>query len=165
MLVRLGLGEGGRLTATGLLIEADDGELTASALRLPLAGIVEEFAAAASKPTTYKRLYAELIGHPEFARDRGWQGWRPEASGDLLAGLAVDFLDVQTRADQVPVARPGRRGHSDEHYRRIARAYTMAKRKYPKAPIRKLMQATGKPEATVHRWIRIARERGFLKDD
>jgi hypothetical protein len=162
VLIRLGVGDDGRLIATGILIEAA-GELTTRALRLPLAGIVAEFAAVQSKPATHKRLIAELRGRTDLDEDPRWRDWQPDSPNDLLAGLAADFVDVAARTRPAQRARPGRHGHPDEHYRRIARAYLIAKRKYPKNPIRKLMEATGAPEATVHRWIKTAREKGFIK--
>jgi hypothetical protein len=163
LLIRLGVGGDGRLIATGLLIESD-GELTTRALRLPLAGIVAEFAAVQSKPATHKRLLAELWGRTDLEKDERWRDYKPEAPADLLAGLAADFVDVAARTDPPQRARPGRRGHPDEHFERIARAYLIAKRNYPKDPIRKLVKATGASEATVHRWLKTARDKGILKD-
>lgn len=167
--IRLGLGDDGRLVATGLLIEAN-GELTTRELRLPLARIVSLFAAATEKPATYKRLVAER-DHPgrDFDKDPRWRDWTPDTA---KGAFATDFVPVPWEGPrpEVQTSRPGRRGHPDEHYRKIARAYTIAKRKYPKNPVQKLMEATGtpghpRPEATVHRWIREARKRGFLKED
>lgn len=163
VLIRLGIGGDERLIATGLIIEAD-GELATRATRIPLAAIVTEFAAAASKPATYKRLYAEMAGHPEFAEDKSklWRDWKPEAEEGFLPGLGADFLDVDTRQRVIPRVRPGRRGYPDEHYRDVAKAYRRAKRRHPRAPVRALMDDEHAAEATVHRWLREARRRGFL---
>ena len=60
-------------------------------------------------------------------------------------------------------ARPGRHGHPDKHYRDVASDYRQAKRDNPRAPIQELMAKHHVSEPTVHRWLRKARERGFLK--
>jgi len=65
--------------------------------------------------------------------------------------------------EQPTRARPGRRGYPDSHYRQVAKAYRRAKRQHPRAPIRALMAELDTSEPTVHRWLRTATEKGFLK--
>jgi len=165
LLVRLGLAHDGRLVATGLLIEAE-GELVSKDLRLPLARIVGEFAAAASKRTTFKRLWGELLG--TLGIEVVWEGGGPaeipgstENSDLWLRAL----LPVPTRTSPIARVRPGRRGHTKEHYEKVATAYRRAQREHPRAPIQALMTELHATEPTVHRWLRTARERGFLKGE
>jgi hypothetical protein len=163
VLVRLGLGDDNRIVATGVLIEAE-GELSTRALRLPLAGIVAAFVAAASRPATYKRLRRELFGID--AESEGEAAWRPDAPEGMPAWwLAADFLSSADRTQAVPRVRPGRRGYPDAHYRQVAQAYGRAKRKRPRAPIKALMAELHITEPTAHRWLRTARERGLVKGD
>lgn len=162
VLIRLGWGEDDQLVATGLLIAAEgERELTTRALRLPLARIVSEFATTvASKPATAKRLSLELSGRSEWAKDLRWKTWDPRGAS------AADFI-AHPRTGAAPTierVRPGRRGHPDAHYRQVAKAYARAKRKHPRAPIRALMAELHATEPTVHRWIRTAREKGFIKE-
>ena len=97
--IRLGLGDDGRLVATGVLVEADD-ELTSRELRIPLARIVAEFADAASKPATHSRLFGELHGI----------GYR--LTGQVppkIPGLWEDLLPVTSKERLYPAcARPAR---------------------------------------------------------
>jgi hypothetical protein len=164
MSVRLGVRADGQLVATGVVIDADEGvEVTTRDLRLSLAQILSEFAATVARPSEKRRLYGELHGHPEFADDERFQQWSEDHPGS-----AVDFLDVGARLRAVK--RPGRRGWSDDHYREVAKAYRRAWREHPRAPIRALMEEFGSPgspapESTVHRWIRTARAKGFLKEE
>jgi hypothetical protein len=156
--VRMGLGDDGRLLATGLLIETEE-ELTTRALRLPLADIVSRFAAAASKPATYKRLHAELFARGDLANDERWSAWEPEGA------TAADFV-AQPRsgpAVKVPRARPGRHGHPPDFYRAFAKDYERAMREHPHRPIRALMEQLGYSEAQVHRFKDKARAQGYLK--
>jgi hypothetical protein len=163
LFVRLGVGADGGLVATGILIDAD-GELPARALRLPLARIVGEFIQAASRPAIYKRLRRELFAQAkEDPREVEWRPTTPE--GEPAWFLAADFVSVRTRERPVPRWRTGRRGYPPEHYRRIAKAYERAKRMQPRAPIRALMKELSQTEPTVHRWLRKARELGYLKGD
>jgi hypothetical protein len=157
VLFRLGVGEDGQLIATGLLIAAER-ELTTRAVRLPLASIVSRFAAeVVAKPSTYKRLQAELSGH-DFEKDARWRAWTAEGAAP------TDFVShPRTGPVQVPRVRPGRRGYPDDHYRQVAKAYRRAKRQHPRAPIRALMEELNASEPTIHRWIGIARDKGFLK--
>lgn len=160
VLIRLGVGDDGRLVATGLLIETE-GELTTRAARTPVAEIVTEIAAL--KPAAWKQLFAEMIGRPECAKDKRWRDWQPEAPEGFPAGLAADFVAVPARTRPVKRVRPGRRGYPDDYYRDIATRYAQAKRQHPRAPIRALMAELHATEPTVHRWLRTAREKGFIK--
>lgn len=155
---RLGVGEDGQLVATGLLITAER-ELTTRAVRLPLAAIVSKFAAEVeAKPSTYKRLQAELSGR-DLEKDAGWRAWAAEGRSP------ADFVAYpRTGPVQVRRVRPGRRGYPDDHYRTVAKKYAQAKRRHPRAPIRALMEEFHAAEPTVHRWIKTAREKGFIKD-
>jgi hypothetical protein len=156
---RLGVGDDGQLIATGLLI-ATEKELTTRATRLPLAGIVSKFAAeVVARPTTDKRLQAELAG-PDFQNDPRWREWAADSR------TAADFV-AHPRAEAakaVPRVRPGRRGYPDDFYRTIAKQYAKAKRARPRAPIRALMSELHAAEPTVHRWLRTARDKGFIKE-
>jgi hypothetical protein len=159
--VRLALGDDGQLIATGLLVDAESGELTTRGSRVSLADVVRAFASAVSRPATYKRLARELHGRAPSAAEGDW---RP----DLSSTPWIEFVAVSAsgpdalRHVPVPRTRPGRRGHPDEHYLKVAQAYRRAKRTHPRAPIRALMEELHAAEPTVHRWVRTARERGYL---
>ena len=160
VLFRLGWGEDGQLVATGLIIEAV-GELTASQLRLPLARILDEFAAAVeAKPALNKRLYTELAGHPEFANDKSFQ-----LSSFGSEARVADYIAVpQDPAKRYsPVPRAGRTGRTDDFYRTFAKKYADAKRLHPRAPIRALMKEMGYSEKQIHRFRRIAEDKKFIK--
>ena len=164
VLVRLGKGDDGRLVATGVLIEADEGgELAARAMRVPLSRIVAGFVAATSKTATYKRLQRELHGRPKS--DLG-TGWAPGKGLDDTSWLAFDFLALADHERPIERARvrPGPKGWSDEHYREVARVYKRALRTDPRAPVKALMKAMNTTEPTAHRWIRTAREKGYITD-
>ncbi len=120
VLIRLGLGDDGRLVATGVLVEADD-ELTSRELRIPLARIVAEFADAASKPATHSRLFGELHGI-----DYRLTGEVPPK----IPGLWEDLLPVTSKERPIRRVRPGRRGHSDAFYRQVAKDYRRVKREH-----------------------------------
>lgn len=170
VLVRLGIGDDGTLVATGLLLEMEEGhELSTRASRVPLAQIVGEFAAATTNAKTYKRLAAELHGYDESVQGTAeWAAWQPENVSDA-GWKTAEFVAVPAEGPDAlkhkPVGRtrPGRRGYSEDHWRMVARAYRQAKRTHPRAPIRALMAELHASEPTVHRWLRTARERGYLK--
>jgi hypothetical protein len=152
--VRIGVSEDGRLVATGLLIQVEaEGELTTRAARIPLAEIVTAYAAVTTE--TSKRLALERLGRPEFAKDKRWQN-------HLLEG-PEDSVSVAARTQPVRRVRPGPHGYSDDYYRDVAKRYAQAKREHPQAPIQALMKEFPASEPTVHRWLRTAREKGFIK--
>lgn len=153
---RFSLADDGRLVATGLHIEAD-GELAARDLRIPLASVVSDFLAASAKPATAGRLREELV--------RGIKFDLSGVEGDELPEAWKWLLPVPAKKRPVRRARPGRRGHPETHYRQVAQAYREAKRRQPRAPIRALMEELHASEPTIHRWLRTARERGYLKGD
>ncbi len=103
VLVRLGKGDDGRLVATGVLIEADEGgELAARAMRVPLSRIVAGFIAATSKTATYKRLQRELHGRPKSDLETGWapgkglddtSGWRSTSSRSQITNARSSGLE------------------------------------------------------------------------
>lgn len=148
--LRLGAGEDGRLVCTGLLVSADaEQELTARDLRrIRLSETLTEFLRYASRARGMEQLLGELLGIGYKASDHD-DAWR------LL-------LPVTTRRTAVQRARPGRPGYSDDHYRNVARVYKAAKRKHPTRPIRVVMEELGATEPTVHRWLRTARDKGFI---
>lgn len=165
LMFRLGEREDGQLVATGLLM-ATEHELTTRAVRIPLAGVVSTFAAVVkSEPATYKRLKAQLAGHPEWAKDRRWKAWGAKGRSviDFVAFPLMGPDESLQDRPRVPRVQPGRRGYPDDHYRMVAREYAKAKREHPRAPIRALMAELHATEPTVHRWIRTAREKKFIK--
>jgi Transposase C of IS166 homeodomain len=156
--VRLETTEDQRLVASGLLIEVEPGnELTTRDTRVPLARIVAEFNAAASRPATYKRLRRQLFGIK--TESEAEDAWQPEAGG----WLAADFVAVSARKRPVRRQSPGRRGLPEDHYKTVADAYKRAKRQHPRSPIKAVMSELHAAEPTVHRWLRTARERGYLE--
>ena len=160
---RLGIGDDGKLVATGLVI-APDGELTARGARVPLADIVARFAEAVIEPATRRRLRVELDNRPEWEQDPRWQQEQPEAPpGSPDWWGALEFMAMPSAGAALPVARvrPGPHGYSDEHYQQVAETYRHAD---VRAPIRAVMREHHASESTATRWVREARRRGYLKD-
>ena len=159
VLFRLGVGEDGQLVATGLLIVAER-ELTTRAVRLPLAAIVSKFAAEVeAKPSTYKRLQAELSGR-DLEKDADWRAWaaRGRSPADFVAYPRTG--PVQVRARTAGSARLSRRPLP--HRRQEVRASQAAAS--TSADSRTDGEEFHAAEPTVHRWIKTAREKGFIKD-
>ena len=136
--------------------------MTARALRVPLAEVVSDLASEASKPATLERFFGELFPDappervkfpPELELDVIPEGWR---------ALPL-FPRPPAKRQLVRRARPGRAGHPDSFYRKVAAAYKRAKREHPSAPIQALMDELHASEPTVHRWVRTAEKKGYMK--
>ena len=56
---------------------------------------------------------------------------------------------------------PKGRSYGDDFYRDVAKKYSAAARAY-RRPAKQIAEANGVPVATVHRWVKEARRRGFL---
>ena len=151
VLVRVGVGEDGRLVLTGLRIE---GTPTAELLRAVPVGRIEA-AANAQLTIVDDRVVPVAVPHrpgrEPKAADGGWE--------------TTDVSRAVTRPAAHPLPDPrlaaGARGRPDLFYRDIARAYrdlaTASAR-----PAAELAEASGVPASTAHRWIKEARRRGFL---
>lgn len=173
VLVRLGVGEDGKIVATGLLIEAKNArELTTRAARIPVAQLVGEFVAATANTRTYKRLARELHDREQSAEEDAWQDTqgigRAREFVEVLAPVDGDLAGWSGQHELVTRARPGRRGWPDDHWRAVAQAYRQAEKDYPGEEVKAVRRMLGAdshpvPEATVHRWLRTAEDRDFLK--
>jgi hypothetical protein len=157
--LRLAVGDDQRLLCTGLLIDTPEGELTARDLRdIRLSEILTTFVRQAPRTPELNSLLIFLYA----------------GTHSVTTSPGTDPYEVMTRMQAVAKrqtrrrvrrTRPGRRGYPDDHYRQVAAAYQRAKRQHPRAPIRALMDELHVSEPTVHRWLRIAVERGFLKEE
>jgi len=165
--VRLGYGADGKPIATGLLLGDEGQELTTRAAQVPLARVIAGFLAATTNPRTYKRLARELHGSERTPEEDAWQ---PDHLAESPLSRVVEFLGVPAEGPRAlqhtPVARarPGRRGWPDDHWKAVASAYRKAKREHPGRHIQVLMEEFRAPESTVHRWIRTAKDKGFIKE-
>ena len=148
--LRLGVDKDGRLACTGLLIDGDpDRELPARELRsIRLPKLLSEFQKHMTRASGMKQLIWELH-RIRYEGPSSESGWRM-------------ILSIPARQRLVQRGRPGPKGYPDDHYRKVARAYKVAKRKHPTRPIRALMQEFNATEPTIHRWLRTARDKGFI---
>lgn len=158
--VRLGVGDDNRLVCTGLLVDSDpelELELTARDLRrIPLSEILTTIIRQASRNPELGSLIVFLYA--------GAHARTPDPGADVYDSLTrMQAVADRQRSRRVRRARPGRRGYPDDHYRQVAKAYREAKQQRPRAPVRALMEELHVSEPTVHRWLRTAREKGFLK--
>jgi hypothetical protein len=147
VLVRIGVGPGGRLVLTGLRIE---GTPSAELLRAIPVGRIEAAANAQLTAGEAARGTAHVLStRPRpvaapVAEDIGWEMTEPS--------LAV------TR----PAAGPARpRGRPDVFYRHVADVYLTYAQASPR-PACDLADEHGVPVSTAHRWVKEARRRGFL---
>ncbi|WP_433611576.1 hypothetical protein ACQP2P_44680 [Dactylosporangium sp. CA-139114] len=148
VLVRVGVGEGGRLVLTGLRI---DGTPSAELLRAIPVGRIEAAAnaqlaaeGAAGSTTPVLNLRARPAVAP-VAEDVGWEMVEPS--------LAV------VRA--APAESVRLRGRPDIFYREVADVYLEYAAASPR-PACDLADRHGVPVSTAHRWVKEARRRGFL---
>ncbi|MEV8510763.1 hypothetical protein [Dactylosporangium sp. NPDC051484] len=148
VLVRVGVGAGGRLVLTGLRIE---GTPSADLLRAIPVGRIEAAANAqlaaveAGRDTTPAVSTRARPVAPPVAEDVGWEMVEPS--------LAV------TRAAPPETSRP--RGRPDVFYRQVADVYLTFAQASPR-PACDLADQHGVPVSTAHRWVKEARRRGFL---
>jgi hypothetical protein len=172
VLVRIGVGEDGRIIASGVLL-LKEGELTARDLRrVPIAGTLSSFASAASDPSTYARLFEELLGIPLVYS--GEERKLPENAPCLTIAGKPSKLPRAWRA-LIPVSgapgtkreplkrvRPGPKGHTREHFGAVAAAYREVLKTSPRAPIKTLAANLNYSEATIRRHLQRARDMGLL---
>ncbi|WP_432981726.1 hypothetical protein [Dactylosporangium sp. CA-233914] len=147
VLVRVGVGPGGRLVLTGLRIE---GTPSAELLRAIPVGRIEaaanaQLAAEGTGSTTPVLSSRARPVAPPVAEDVGWEMIEP--------ALAV------TRAAPAKAARL--RGRPDIFYRQVADVYLEYAQASPR-PACDLADRHGVPVSTAHRWVKEARRRGFL---
>lgn len=124
------------VVCTGLVIgiEPEGTIVRAKDLRIPLAAIVAELAA-------------------ELAQARAIYGPKN----------LPDFIIKKFSPAAGPRARPGARGHPEEHYRGVVARYRQALKDHPSTPTKALIaQYPNYDEATVRYWLRVARKRGLL---
>lgn len=132
--MRVGRDDAGRLVCTGLILGSVDGsqEITARDLRrVPLSYLLTALAKTA-------------VANP----------------GDPLA-MAIGFHVDRARRYEGPRARPGPKGHSADHFQRVAEEYRHAYRA-TRAPIKELAKQMHASEPTVRRWVQRARDMGYL---
>ncbi|WP_433053405.1 hypothetical protein [Dactylosporangium sp. CS-033363] len=149
VLVRVGVGPGGRLVLTGLRI---DGPPSAELLRAIPVGRIEAAAnAQLSADGGTDGTTAAVLGlrarpvAPRIAEDVGWEMVEP--------ALAV------VRA--APAESVRLRGRPDIFYRQVADVYLEYAAASPR-PACDLADRHGVPVSTAHRWVKEARRRGFL---
>ncbi|WP_412538456.1 hypothetical protein R8Z50_21690 [Longispora sp. K20-0274] len=155
MLVRITVGEHGRLVLSGLRI---DGEPTAELLRAIPVGRIEAAANAQLAIVDDRVVTAAPLGprdrsgpaQPPHTLDAGWETTDPGRAARRRSGGGSARL-----AHDVAGRRP------DEFYRDVARAYRdLAQSSH--RPAAELATANGVPATTAHRWVKEARRRGFL---
>jgi hypothetical protein len=145
--VQVRISPAGELIASGVYVLGNfPTPVRAQDLRIPLARIVSKFAALSA--TALKKLYEQrLPGEMQM-------------TGDVpLSSL----LNIPGRSGFVPRTRPGRGGHTHEHYRKVAATYTRAKRTHPDRPMKVLADELNVAEPTAYRWVREARKRHLLE--
>ncbi len=149
VLVRLGPTPEGEIACTGVVVGIDDEgkqrAVTASALRIPLAGIVSELTQGIRR---------------DYKLERGERSvsFKVEHFEQILGFLADSAPPIT-----VPRVRPGVRGHSDEHFREVVTRYRRALKDEPFAPTKAVIaQYPNWSPAAVRYWLRIARKRGLL---
>jgi hypothetical protein len=154
VLVRVAVGDGGRLVLTGLRVE---GVPTAELLRAIPVGRIEATANAQLSIVDDEVVPAPPVRLPEHpgrvaeAADGGWDVPDP--------GVAVPRPGA--RAPVPDSNGGGRRGRPDGFYRDVARAYLDLAQASTR-PVAVLAEANGVPPTTAHRWVKEARRRGFL---
>ncbi len=109
---------------------------------------------------------------PSDLRRLPWHSWfwfadlaqrELTSSGDgviELADAAVAFADPQ--APPAAPQRPGRRGHTEEHYQHIAQRYTQLVASGARNPTATLAKERGVSRDTAAGWVSGARKRGHL---
>ncbi|MGI5246000.1 hypothetical protein [Dactylosporangium sp. CA-139066] len=148
VLVRVGVGPGGRLVLTGLRIE---GTPSAELLRAIPVGRIEAAANAQLTAVEAVRGTAAVVNTrprpvaPPVAEDVGWEMTEP--------ALAV--------ARAAPGGATRMRGRPDVFYRQVADVYLTYAQASPR-PACDLADERGVPVSTAHRWVKEARRRGFL---
>ena len=148
VLVRITVGEGGRLVLCGLRI---DGSPTAELLRAIPVGRIE---AAANAQLSVADTDA-VAGVPRTIRER------PILPPDGLAG-GWDLTDPARALTRPPDRSDGRsRGRPDLFYRQVADAYLDLSQASHR-PASDIAHSHGVPVTTAHRWVKEARRRGFL---
>jgi len=83
-----------------------------------------------------------------------------------FAAVANRFLPVGTVKRQgrpVHRARPGPTGYPESFYKRVAEAYALALKTYPRTPVRRLMTVLSCSEATAHRHLKRCENLGLVK--
>lgn len=98
-----------------------------------------------------------------------WSALRDFPLTSIVAFLAEQQDQEQAPAfDEVPDDLGSRPTYTDEHFRRVAQAYRVGLRRRPEAPVRWIIEThlahmEHPPSgATVRRWLREARRRGFV---
>ncbi|GAA2600102.1 hypothetical protein GCM10010399_33620 [Dactylosporangium fulvum] len=146
--VRIGVGAGGRLVLTGLLI---DGTPSADLLRAIPVGRIEAAAnaqlAVVDTPlgtAPVLNIRARPVTAP-VAEDVGWEMVEPALAVARTASSTAVRL----------------RGRPDVFYREVADVYLNFAQASPR-PACDLADQHGVPVSTAHRWVKEARRRGFL---
>jgi hypothetical protein len=87
----------------------------------------------------------------------------PEANGRInTSEFSVGWAQVEPPTAPPRVRRPGRRGHPDEHYERVAEIYKRFLADGRGAPTARLAKSEYVSRNTAAGWIRAARRRGLL---
>lgn len=77
----------------------------------------------------------------------------------LRAAVMPDQPEISIEADE-----NGRTALTDDHLRQVALAYLAETGPgQPRGAARRLAQRYGRPETTIHRWVLLARQRGWLE--
>jgi hypothetical protein len=145
VLVRFAVSREGVLTVSGLVAGGFDQEpVTARSLRRIRVG--------------------EILGE---LPDTAWKKARnadPDVTIESFVELAGLLVRVHAAPAGRPRAKPGPKGWPKEHSKLIADEYRDALRKHPRNPIATLAKKWNVSPGTMRRWVRRARDRGYLGD-
>jgi hypothetical protein len=174
----------GRLVIVDLFLPSDGKPIDSNSLRrVPLARIeqwvsVPEYAktvrgklnfpapdlrtAAAYFQTSFgSAAPAHWVRDMFFSQFDAWDGPRPDPVplSDPLPTLKRRPLDKKALKIKVPAARP----FGDDFYRRVAGAWRAATDAGVRAPAEVMSDINGVQPSQVHRWVKVARSKGFLE--
>jgi len=146
--LRVGKTPDGRLICTGLLI-GPIGVTEINGERFYDSEAVHEVTARTLRRVKLGELLNEIT---EVAGD--------ETLPDSAAAQRIIAAAQEGRAAR----RPGPKGYPAEHFANVANAYRQALMVRPLTPIKYLAEQLGASEASIHRWLRRARDMGLLDE-
>ena len=102
-------------------------------------------------------IYPEVGTNQRAARQKYHEDW-----GRVNAEINQTINEALHGIRPTAQRRPGRRGHDDDHYRKVADAYKALIAKGETAPNKWIAEDWGYSRNTVAGWVRKARQLGFL---